>query len=262
MYFSLSISAQIALVLAFGVVSFMLLREREKRKQRGLFRVWPIRHTLPEDFDPIFKTGPHGPTLETEIRSVGAYCVVGGIGDFETWVICNLARKAETIFEFGTATGKTTYLLAANAPKARLTTLTLDPDELSSYEEAAGDDRSAVNAAKEVSAFNTFFYEGTEEAERVTQLFGDSKGFDHNPYKAKMELVFIDGSHARSYVESDTKKALEMVKPGGVVIWHDYKGPRRAKDVFAVLNSLSKKIDLVWIANTSFVAYRAPLERR
>lgn len=261
MSLSFSVSANIVLVITLGVVSFLLLRERENRKQRGLFRAWPVRRILPEDFDPIFKTGLHGPSLKTEIRSVGSYRVAGGIGDFETWVICNLARNAETIFELGTATGKTTYLLAANAPRARVTTLTLHPDNLSSYGETAGDDRSAVGAAKQESTFNTFYYEGTDEAERITQLYGDSKDFDHRPYKAKMDLVFVDGSHARSYVESDSEKALEMVRPGGIVIWHDYIGPRRAKDVFFVLNNLSKKINLVWIANTSFVAYRMPLER-
>lgn len=149
-------------------------------------------------------------------------------------------------------------MLAANAPNAEITTLTLHPDELVSYETELGDDISAVNAAKQVSAFASFLYEGTAEAKRINQLFGDSKAFDHTPYKGKMDLVFVDGSHAQSYVESDSKKALEMVKPGGVIVWDDYRGPRRAKDVFSVLNNLSKEIELVRIANISFVAHRAP----
>ncbi len=254
------VGTNIILVLTLGVVTFFLLRERELRKHRGLFKKWPVRRIAPEDFDPIFRTEPHGPARNTEIRSIGAYRVDGGIGDFETWIICNIARDAESIFEFGTCTGKTTYLLAANAPRAKVTTLTLHPDDVSSYEDVAGDDRSAVEAAKEASCFDTFFYQGTKEEDRIVQLYGDSKAFDHAPFRASMDLVFVDGSHARSYVENDSRKAMDMVRPGGVVLWHDYRGPRRAKDVFAVLNILSKQIDLVQIANTSFVVYRAPLE--
>gem|GEM_PF-2518959 len=84
---SFSVAANIVLVLALGCVSYLLILERELRKQRGLFREWPVRRVLPEEFDPVFKAGPHGPTRDTEIRSIGSYRVEGGIGDFETWVI-------------------------------------------------------------------------------------------------------------------------------------------------------------------------------
>ena len=253
---SLPAIAIIVLIIALAVVVHLLLGERLLRKQRGLFKEWPIKRVLPEDFHPIFETGPHGPTTETEIKTVGAYRVYGGISDFETWIICNLAREAEQIFEFGTPTGKTTYLLAANAPQARVMTLTLSPEDLDAYQESAGDTLTDSIAAKDVSRFDNFYYQGTEEEDRIVQIFGDSKEFDHAPHKGKMDLIFIDGSHAKSYVESDTQKALEMIKPGGIILWHDYRGPKRAKDVFSVLNNLSKRLDLVWIANTSFVAYR------
>jgi hypothetical protein len=34
--------------------------------------------------------------------------------------------------------------------------------------------------------------------------------------------VFIDGGHSRDVVASDTSRALELVRPGGLVIWHDF----------------------------------------
>ncbi len=79
-----------------------------------------------DQFDPRFALGDLGPSKETEIRFVPTYHVPEGIGDFETWVIYNLAKDARTIFEFGTGTGKTTYFLAPNSPpEARITTLML-----------------------------------------------------------------------------------------------------------------------------------------
>lgn len=35
-------------------------------------------------------------------------------------------------------------------------------------------------------------------------------------------MVFVDGSHAYDYVLSDTRAAMTIVDPGGLVVWHDY----------------------------------------
>jgi hypothetical protein len=67
----------------------------------------------------------------------------------------------------------------------------------------------------------------------------------------RLDLVFVDGSHARSYVESDSRKALRMVRPGGIVFWHDYSGPRRTPGVFASLNALAREMPLVHIGGTT-----------
>jgi hypothetical protein len=236
-----------------------LLNRRWRRYQK--YGKWPIAKAAPEDIDPIFKSEAMGPSKETRIHFVGDYRVFGGISDFETWVMCNLAKRAETIFEFGTCTGKTAWLLAANAPQATITTLTLRPEDLGSYKTSRGDDKKAERGALVESRFSTFYYQGTDAEKRITQLFGDSKELDEQPLAGKFDLVFVDGSHARSYVESDSKKALAMVKPGGLVLWHDYRGPRRERDVFQVLNQLAKKIDLVHIEGTYLVAHRAPMTR-
>lgn len=38
----------------------------------------------------------------------------------------------------------------------------------------------------------------------------------------KFDAVFIDGDHGRAGVENDTRLAREILRPGGVIIWHDY----------------------------------------
>jgi hypothetical protein len=47
-----------------------------------------------------------------------------------------------------------------------------------------------------------------------------------------------------------------MVKPGGIVLWHDYAHWNRG--VFRALNELARELPLVHIAETSLVAYRKP----
>ena len=232
-------------------IAFSYWRRRLRRMDR-----LPITKVAAEYLDPIFQTGELGPSRTTEIRFIPEYRVWGGISDFETWILCNLTRDAARIFEFGTCTGKTTWLLAANAPRATVVTLTLRPEDVATMQNAEGDEQRAIETATVESKFRSFYYQGTPEESRIIQIFGDSKKFDETPYLELCDLVFVDGSHARSYVESDSKKALRMVKPGGVVVWHDYRGPKREPGVFQALNALAKEIPLVRVVGTCFVFHR------
>jgi predicted O-methyltransferase YrrM len=229
---------------------------RARRRQRNILGAWPIPSVAPGDIAPRLSAGPLGPGLESEILAIANYRVPGGTSDLETWVLCNLAKTARVIFEFGTATGKTTYLLARNAPAdAEIVTLTLD--EKDAYRAAAGDTQAAKRAALDES-LAAFVYRGTAVERRIKQLFGDSKAFDETPYIGRCDLVFVDGSHARSYVESDSRKALAMLRPGGTMLWHDYAGPRHAEGVYEALNALARELPLRHIKGTMLVAYQSP----
>jgi predicted O-methyltransferase YrrM len=36
-----------------------------------------------------------------------------------------------------------------------------------------------------------------------------------------MDLVFVDGAHSADYVKNDSEKGWEMLRSGGVLVWHD-----------------------------------------
>jgi len=238
-----------------------LLRQRSVRKQRNLFSEWPIARVKPELVDPVFLPGPFGPTLDTEVAFVGRgpYVVDGGTSDAEAWILAVLARHAKLMFEFGTCTGKTAYVWARNSPPgAHVVTLTLAPDNVASYTREATDDVRDVEFALRESTHTDFLYSDSPVADKVEQLFGDSKTFDVSPWAGRCDLVFVDGSHAHSYVMADSEKALELVAPGGLVLWHDYAGPRHAPGVYRALNELAQRIPLVRIEGTTLVAYRRP----
>jgi predicted O-methyltransferase YrrM len=238
-----------------------LLRQRNVRKQRNLLGEWPVGRVKPEEVDPVFQPGPFGPTLDTEVAFVGRgpYLVDGGTSDAEAWVLAVLARRAKLMFEFGTCTGKTAYLWARNSPPdARVVTLTLAPDDVASYRQESSDDPSDVKFALRESSHTHFLYSGSAVAQKVQQLFGDSKTFDVSPWEGRCDLVFVDGSHAYSYVVSDSQKALRLVAPGGLVLWHDYAGPRHAPGVYRALNELVGHAPLMHIEGTTLVAYRRP----
>ena len=158
------------------------------------------------EVDGVFCPGLFGAMRETEVQMIGDRAVSGPDG-FELWVLAVLAKRAKKMFEFGTCTGRTTYLWARNSePDAEITTITLRPEDIPTYQAEASDRSLDTQLAKRESGFDTFFYSQTDVEHKVRQLYGDSKCFDQTPYRRQMDLIFVDGSHAYSYVASDSRK--------------------------------------------------------
>ena len=150
--------------------------------------------------------------------------------------------------------------LKRHSPDAHVVTVTLAPDHLADYRREASDDPMDVRFALRESSHTDFLYSGSDAAGKVEQLFADSKQLDVSPWAGRCDLVFVDGSHAYSYVVSDSELALRLVAPGGLVLWHDYAGPRHAAGVYRALNELSTRLPLVRLEGTTLVAHRRPVE--
>src|SRR4051812_2125662 len=193
----------LALVAAMVAPTWVFLRERAERKQQGILGAWPIRKIALEELDPIFARGELGPTIRAETVHIGGtdlHRIVGATSDAEAWMLSALAKRAHVMFEFGTATGRTAYLWARNSPPdARVVTMTLPSNGADRYQREIGDATSDVRNAIQESRFSTFYYSGTDVERKVTQLLGDSKTLDESPWVGKCDLVFVDGSHARSH---------------------------------------------------------------
>ena len=220
-------------------VTRRMLKLRRQRRRSFVFSPYPINQVKLEHIDPCFARGRHGISPASTVKFIGGEGVMASLSDRETWVIAGLAKSANKIFEFGTCSGKTSHIMALNAPNnATVYTLTIHPNDVVELEFNSADDRYHQHKAIEEAAFDNFYYEGQETESKIQQIFCDSKRFDERPFSEKIDLVFIDGAHTWSYVENDTNKALEMVTEGGVILWHDYKV--EAPDVFGFLNKLSK----------------------
>lgn len=158
--------------------------------------------------------------------------------------------KPRKIFEFGTNLGSTTLLFALNAPKeCRIFTLDLPPENHgdTGYRLERGEE-SILPRSKVGIRFRNH-----PLGKRIIQLLADSAKLDESQYEGQFDLIFVDGSHAYEYVKSDTEKALKMLAPGGVILWHDYAalwpGPR------AYLDRLNSMLKLYRIQRTSLVIY-------
>jgi predicted O-methyltransferase YrrM len=144
--------------------------------------------------------------------------VDGNVSVTEVLVLASLVRRVQAtrIFEIGTFDGRTTLNFAANAPEAEVHTLDLPQGQESALTIKIGDEKY-IEKPKSGSRFF-----GTSEAARIVQHYGDSATFDYTPFAGTMDFVFVDGAHSTEYVRNDTEKALQMVRSGGVIAWHDY----------------------------------------
>ena len=174
----------------------------------------------------------------SRLRGIEAVRVDGPITRLCPLVLSALATilECETIFEFGTFRGETAWLLAHNLPKARIFTLDLPGQDAHDY--------AALELTDGPEYFTTWDrggrFRGTPEAERITQVLGDSATFDFAPYSGKVDLVYIDASHSYSYVKADTESAFGMLSELGTIVWDDYT---YYPGIYAYVNELAPTLD-------------------
>ena len=179
---------------------------------------------------------PKPPPLPPEVEFLDAYPEAAGMtvpmGDvtYKVWNMDPMERfcvgalaqllKPQRIFEFGTFDGATTLLLAKTAPTAQIFTIDLPPEAYIAPQQFGYPQSPGEYASPHDEIGHEF--RGTPEAERITQLFGDTTTFDFNPYLGTMDLVIVDAGHGYEAARSDTENALRLAGPSGVVIWDDY----------------------------------------
>lgn len=152
--------------------------------------------------------------------------------------VCGMAGAvgARQIFEFGTYRGQTTCGLASVCRDAQIYTLNLPPEADPRY-----------------APFIGMYIGKSPERDRIKQIFCDSKTFDTTPYRGAMDYIFIDGDHSYEGVKNDTEKALELLKPGGVIVWHDYAA--KSPGVLDYLAEFSQQRPLYHVLNTCLAVY-------
>ena len=160
------------------------------------------------------------------------------------------------IIEIGTFEGRTALNLAINAPAGVLiATLDLPADQPSALDIEASERRyvDKPTPGARLRRCNTIW---RSAAARVEQLRGDSATYDWSPHHGRAGLVFVDGSHSFDYARKDSETALRLVRPGGVVLWHDYGVWPGVNQALEELEA-TKGLGLVAIAGTSLVFWRA-----
>jgi len=154
-----------------------------------------------------------------------------------------IAEKAENcleIVEVGSYKGRSTRAWCDNT---RGTVYAVDPWSGNYYQ-----DNGVILFPLTMQVFAEFL-ENTQDCDNLVAFRGTLEEFA-KLFKAKPDLVFIDGDHRYDYVKKDIEIGFELLKPNGILAGHDYThidwpGVRRAVD--DSFNNINLMESIWWI---------------
>ena len=254
------------LIIIFLLISnFSLHCLLNKKKIKNFFNKKRIQEIDITDVHKIFhlkeiSKNLKGPKEDVIIKSFSitpSNNIVGMTSDYEAWIISSLSKISKKIFEFGTCSGKTTYLMGLNSSDdTRIVSITLNPDDLDNVIKKDKDNKISFRNIIQESVYDKFLFSDKEVEKKIKIIFQNSLDLEHNKYKNEMDLIFIDGGHTYSVVKNDSEKSFEMLNPNGIILWHDYvPGKKSAKDVVKYLNEISNHKTIYKIKNTSICIF-------
>lgn len=127
--------------------------------------------------------------------------------------------RSDRALEIGTSEGRTTALMAANAPETEIHTINIPPEEL-----ARGEGGKLTTGALAVEQIGAYYRE--QGCQNVHQIFANTESWI--PDVGPIGVAFIDGCHDAKFVYGDTVKVLSIAEPGAFILWHDFN-PQLAK---------------------------------
>jgi chromosome segregation ATPase len=84
-------------------------------------------------------------------------------------------------------------------------------------------DRPIIWHQTDAYGFIGRLYKEKNLGSRVCQIYCDSREWDISQFPSGFfDSALIDGGHTEEIVISDTRKALRLVRPGGIIMWHDF----------------------------------------
>ena len=184
--------------------------------------------------------------------------IVGMTSDQEAWIIASLSKISKNIFEFGTCSGKTTYLMGLNSDNdTKITSITLSKNEISEVTKKKEDNEVSFRNIVNESIYSKFLFSGEDVEKKIKVIFQNSLEFNHQKYIGKMDLIFIDGGHTYSAVKNDSEKAFSMLSKNGIILWHDYTlGKQSSKDVVKYIHDISKNKEILNIKGTTLAYFK------
>jgi predicted O-methyltransferase YrrM len=160
----------------------------------------------------------------------------------ETAILLYLLRSVnpKVMIEIGCNTGVTAAAVLKNVPSIeRYIGIDVAPDFIPTLE-------CQIN---EVPQQAGWYAADNDRFLLLTRPSMELKAADLEPCDA----MFIDGDHSEAAVAHDSLLAKELVRPGGVIIWHDYENP-----AVGVTKALDRLCDAGWpivSVSNSWIAY-------
>lgn len=135
------------------------------------------------------------------------------VRDAESLAIVMRNVCPEVALEIGTANGMATVLMSVNAPKSKIYTVNIPPEEIH-----AGRGGKLTTIAIEKEKIGIAFRE--RNLDNIKQIYANTASW--SPDIGTIDVAFIDGCHDSEFVFNDTLKVLKFMSPGGFILWHDF----------------------------------------
>ena len=136
--------------------------------------------------------------------------------EFTALLLLLKRANSKRVFEFGTFKGISITQLALNLPpESEIYTLDLPDESLNTQFATDPEDAAIAGETGKGSLVPAAL------RPRIRFLQSDSAKFDESPFTGKMDFVFVDGAHNFDYVKNDSEKGWRMLRPGGIIAWHD-----------------------------------------
>ncbi len=153
--------------------------------------------------------------------------IIGGSGvlDYAFLKACALSFKCKTYLEVGTYIGESINIMSEICERC--------------YSVTAGSDSPYYMRSwcKEEDIPN--YSEFLAKADNIIHCYcRDSKEFDYDTIRDKIDLYFIDGDHSYLGVKADTEKIWKKSRGDSVIVWHDFKTKGRTAVAQAVYDVL------------------------
>jgi len=216
---------------------YMSLVERDRWLSKNIQELFPLGST------------------RVVIEHLPGHGIATPIDELAYLAIITRVVSPKSIFEIGTFRGRTALTFALNSdPDCVVYTLDLPPHDRGAAKNEAGDADQTIIDRCEIGVD----YKGKDVSSKIHQLFGNSLSFDFSCYEDRIDLVFIDGAHHYEAARSDTQNALRLLRPGGLVIWHDFANYGDYNDVVRAVLDLLPADNVIQIENSQLAIYKKP----
>ena len=161
-------------ILLLLILNLFLIFFLFKKKIKGFLYKKKISEKNVREIHPIFETNEKKSNFPTKNYITNFfvvpndYNVIGMTSDLEAWILSMMAKISNNIFEFGTCSGKTSYLLALNSSEnCKITTLTIKSDE--KIKMSQGESKSAYRNIFNESKYEEFMFTNTKEQKKLME---------------------------------------------------------------------------------------------
>lgn len=164
-------------------------------------------------------------------------------GELETLIALMRSVSPRHVIEFGVNVGRTAKAIMANVPGIECY---IGVDVTPEYVPACAVQKNEIPADPGALVLSDPRFDLIVRPRGSLDLTAEEL--------APCDAVFIDGDHGREAVLHDSLLARALVRPGGIIVWHDYH-ELGTVDVKAVLDEMYQAGDAIMHVEGTWLAY-------